>query len=271
MFPIVLAQLDNGFLPASWPPFARLAAALGVALVAFYAAWTGARQPRGVVRAGTWAFGALVALGGGFGVGGLAGALAGLLVYAFAGALIGVYHLQRDGDVPIWLLIAGLGAAGGFALYGPQVGLFAVAAGMTLYGAFATLKARELVHATVYLALMLLGVAFTFLSLGAQFLFLIQILVYIGAVITLFLFTVMLTIPAKEAHFLDELELPPGITIESVEDLGAVVPQRGQGPMKDLEHPRRPTRVPDTMYGIALSDDVYATEDTPAKGTKEGA
>src|SRR5688500_18297246 len=85
----------------------------------------------------------------------------------------------------------------------------------TLGAAVMVLRTKELVHGAVWLAFMLFGVAGIFLTLGGEFLATIQILVYIGAVITLILFTVMLTLPAeaKDPH---ELNLPPGVTVESV-------------------------------------------------------
>lgn len=141
----------------------------------------------------------------------------------------------------------------------------------TLLAAIMVLRVKELVHATVWLAGMLLGVAGLFLTLGAEFLATIQVLVYIGAVITLILFTVMLTIPSerREPH---ELELPPGVTVESVEALQSGMPAAtGVGPYKDLQetNPRKPLKQPKTLYGVSLADNEYATDQTPnTKGEK---
>ncbi len=52
---------------------------------------------------------------------------------------------------------------------------------------------RNVVHAALWLVLVLAGVAGQFLLLGAEFIGVTQILVYIGAVIVLFLFGIMLT------------------------------------------------------------------------------
>lgn len=53
--------------------------------------------------------------------------------------------------------------------------------------------ARNVVHAALYLVVALLGVAATFLLLGAEFLASAQVLVYVGAVVILILFGLMLT------------------------------------------------------------------------------
>ena len=53
--------------------------------------------------------------------------------------------------------------------------------------------ARNVVHAALWLVVVLAGVAGQFLLLGAEFVGITQVLVYIGAVIVLFLFGIMLT------------------------------------------------------------------------------
>jgi len=127
------------------------------------------------------------------------------------------------------------------------------------------LRTRELIHATLWLAGMLVGVAGIVLTLGGEFLATIQILVYVGAVITLILFTVMLTIPEEKIDFLDDLYLPPGVSIESVQDIQKAVPSfTGAGPYKDLDttNPRRVLKKPDTLYGVSLADNEYGTDAT---------
>ena len=149
---------------------------------------------------------------------------------------------------------------------------FLALAALVLGCAIMVLRARELVHSTVWLAGMMVGVAGIFISLGAEFLATIQILVYVGAVITLILFTVMLTIPEERVDILDDLYLPPGVTIESVEDLQKAVPAfTGVGPYKDLDttNPRRVQRKPATLYGVALTDNEYGTAETDR--SKEGS
>ncbi len=52
---------------------------------------------------------------------------------------------------------------------------------------------KNVVHAALYLVLVLAGVAGVFILLAAEFLAIVQILVYIGAIVVLFLFGIMLT------------------------------------------------------------------------------
>lgn len=137
---------------------------------------------------------------------------------------------------------------------------------LTLISAIMVLRVRETFHATIWLAVMLLGVAGVFLTLGAEFLAVIQILVYVGAVITLILFTVMLTTSEEKVGFIEGLHLPPGVTVESVEDLQTGTPAfSGTGPYADLKttNPRRAQKVPDNLYGVKLADNEYGTEFTP--------
>lgn len=75
---------------------------------------------------------------------------------------------------------------------GSDVMMLVVAA---LGGASALLvvTARNVVHAALYLVIALLSVAGTFLVIGAEFLAWAQVLVYVGAVVILILFGLMLT------------------------------------------------------------------------------
>jgi len=71
--------------------------------------------------------------------------------------------------------------------------LFLVAALLTLGGAAAALTLRNLVHCALALVGALAGLAIVYLELGAQFVGLAQILVYVGAVAILILFAILLT------------------------------------------------------------------------------
>ncbi|MGI8575281.1 MAG: NADH-quinone oxidoreductase subunit J family protein [Egibacteraceae bacterium] len=59
--------------------------------------------------------------------------------------------------------------------------------------ALLVVTSRNVVHAALYLVIALLAVAGTFLLLGAEFLAWAQVLVYVGAVVVLILFGLMLT------------------------------------------------------------------------------
>ena len=59
--------------------------------------------------------------------------------------------------------------------------------------AVAVVTARNVVHAALYLVVTLATVGVTFLLLGAEFIGWVQILIYVGAIVILFLFGLMLT------------------------------------------------------------------------------
>lgn len=68
----------------------------------------------------------------------------------------------------------------------------------TLAAALAAATLRNLVHAALSLVLTFLGVAAFYLLLGAEFVGLVQVLVYVGAVAVLIVFTILLTQREKE-------------------------------------------------------------------------
>ena len=68
--------------------------------------------------------------------------------------------------------------------------VFAVVGGLS---AIAVVTARNVVHAALYLVVSLLSVAGVYLLLGAEFVAWVQILIYVGAIVILFLFGLMLT------------------------------------------------------------------------------
>ncbi len=70
---------------------------------------------------------------------------------------------------------------------------FAIIALTMIWAAFRVVTTSNVVHAALWLVVVLAGVAVQFLFLGAEFVAVTQVLVYIGAVIVLFLFGVMLT------------------------------------------------------------------------------
>ncbi len=64
---------------------------------------------------------------------------------------------------------------------------------MALLAALGAITLRNLVHCGLCLAVVLASLAAVYLQLGAQFIGLAQVLIYIGAVAVLILFTVLLT------------------------------------------------------------------------------
>jgi len=70
--------------------------------------------------------------------------------------------------------------------------LFWVVAPISLLSAGAMILARNAVHAALLLIVNLFTIAVFFLMLGSPFLFVVQIIVYAGAIMVLFLFVIML-------------------------------------------------------------------------------
>jgi NADH-quinone oxidoreductase subunit J len=74
-----------------------------------------------------------------------------------------------------------------------QTFAFFILAGVALIGGLGTVLMRNIVHSALMLVLCFLGVAGIYALLEADFLFAVQVLVYVGAVATLIIFGVMLT------------------------------------------------------------------------------
>ena len=70
---------------------------------------------------------------------------------------------------------------------------FAAIAILTLAAALAAATLQKLMHAALCFALMFVGISAFFFLLGAEFVGLVQIFVYIGAVAVLIVFTILLT------------------------------------------------------------------------------
>lgn len=70
--------------------------------------------------------------------------------------------------------------------------LFYIFAILTLGGAILTITRRNAVHSALSLIGSLLGVAGLYLLQGAEFLFAVQIVLYVGGIMLLFLFVIML-------------------------------------------------------------------------------
>ncbi|MEX0591896.1 MAG: NADH-quinone oxidoreductase subunit J [Nitriliruptoraceae bacterium] len=90
------------------------------------------------------------------------------------------------------------------------VGLFTAGA------AVLTVTSRNLVHAALFLATTLAGIAGVFLVLHSDFLALVQLVVYVGAVAVLFLFGLMLTRAPIGREALDSQNKGLGLAVSSV-------------------------------------------------------
>jgi NADH-quinone oxidoreductase subunit J len=73
----------------------------------------------------------------------------------------------------------------------PDILVFAAAAAVILVGALGVVTSRNPVHAALSLVMTLFGVAVLFIEQSADFLAAVQIIVYAGAIVVLFLFVIM--------------------------------------------------------------------------------
>jgi NADH-quinone oxidoreductase subunit J len=71
--------------------------------------------------------------------------------------------------------------------------VFLLTAGVMLFSAFMLVTTKNLVHAALWLIVVLFGAAIIFATLNAGFIAVVQVVVYIGAIAILFIFAVMLT------------------------------------------------------------------------------
>ena len=86
--------------------------------------------------------------------------------------------------------------------------LFYIAGALTLGGALGVVVTRNIVYAAFALLLSLLGVAGVFLLAFAEFLALVQVLIYGGAIVVVILFALMLTRIEDFTHLSDNRQWP---------------------------------------------------------------
>lgn len=79
--------------------------------------------------------------------------------------------------------------AGVYAL--PSIAIFVTAAVLILVGAIGVIQLKNPVHSALSLIMTLFGVAVAFVAQSADFLAAVQIIVYAGAIVVLFLFVIM--------------------------------------------------------------------------------
>ena len=82
--------------------------------------------------------------------------------------------------------------------------LFCILSAITLVTAFLTIYSKNPIHSAIYLVISFFSIAGHYLLFNAQFLAVVHIIVYSGAIMVLFLFTIMLMNLNKE----DEVHKP---------------------------------------------------------------
>ena len=102
----------------------------------------------------------------------------------------------------------------------PGAALFVVTGIVAIAGAFITVWAKRPLRAAIGLLVHIVALAAMFLTLSAQLMAALQLLVYAGAVVVLFVFVIMLIGPAAEVGPIEGRVAPRALSIAMV---GAVV------------------------------------------------
>jgi NADH-quinone oxidoreductase subunit J len=125
-----------------------------------------------------------------------------------------------------------------------------IAAAMAL-AALGVVRTNNVVHAALYLVVVLAGGAAQFILLGQEFVAWVQVLVYIGAVIVLFLFGIMLTrAPMHPTEKLDnDLRWPAAVTSLFLAGvLSALLIDAFHGTEIELKSPTRTAEVTNSIF-----------------------
>ncbi|MBI2724389.1 MAG: NADH-quinone oxidoreductase subunit J [Chloroflexi bacterium] len=128
---------------------------------------------------------------------------------------------------------------------------FWIIAATVIGGALGCVLVRSIVYAALFLIMSLMGVAGVYILLSVEFLALVQVLVYAGAVMVLILFALMLTHTEDLKHRLDG-EQRPLAAVAALVLLGAFI-----AVMNQTSWPRDVNQVsviPFTTIGTALFD-----------------
>ncbi|MBI5576479.1 MAG: NADH-quinone oxidoreductase subunit J [Deltaproteobacteria bacterium] len=88
---------------------------------------------------------------------------------------------------------------------------FYIAAAVAIFSTAMVITRLSAVHALLYLVVSLLSVALVFLSLGAPFIAALEVIVYAGVIMVLFLFVIMMLNLGKAAAAQEASWLRPGI------------------------------------------------------------
>jgi len=101
--------------------------------------------------------------------------------------------------------------------------LFIILAVLTIGGGLGVVLTRNVVHAALFLLVSLIAVAGVYLILFAEFLALVQVLIYGGAIIIVILFAVMLTRSSDYPRISDNKQWPLA-AVAALALLGVLVP-----------------------------------------------
>jgi len=127
---------------------------------------------------------------------------------------------------------------------------YAIAA-LIVFSAIRVVTSQNVVHAALYLVVVLAGGAAQFILLGQEFVAWVQVLVYVGAVIVLFLFGIMLTrAPMQPRESLDNDLRWPGLVVALflVSVLATLLIDAFEDTEIQLDAPTRTAEVTDSIF-----------------------
>ena len=88
---------------------------------------------------------------------------------------------------------------------------FWIIAGSTIIAALAVVQLRDLFRAAMFLVVSFFGVAAMFLLLRAEFLAVVQVLIYVGAISVLMIFAILMTRDVEQGSPPNRLRIPAGV------------------------------------------------------------
>jgi NADH-quinone oxidoreductase subunit J len=144
---------------------------------------------------------------------------------------------------------------------------FWIIAPIMVLAALAILFVRKAVHAALLLAVVMIGLAFLYLSLNAPFLALVQVAVYMGAILMLFLFVLMLVGVDASDSVIETIKGQRVMAILGGLAIGALlvigIAQVSLGTRVGLDEANGPGNIP-ALANLLFSNYVFAFEVTSA-------
>jgi NADH-quinone oxidoreductase subunit J len=133
---------------------------------------------------------------------------------------------------------------------------FVILTAVTIIGAIMALQAKELIYGAVALAISFIGIAGFFVFLDAPYLAMLQIAIYVGAVVVLILFTIMLVRREDVEELVDKPESGEGSVSLWLAGLLAVA----VAGVAALAGPNLPTAEPPANLPVSSLGPVLAAE-----------
>ncbi len=120
-----------------------------------------------------------------------------------------------------------------------ELATFIILSVLTLVSAIMVITRRNAVHSVIWLIVTLFAVGGIYLMQHAEFLFAVQVILYVGGIMVLFLFVVMLVnidVALKQARFARQWQVALATAIILIAQLGYALYNHGHG----LNLPARP-------------------------------